>query len=574
MSDAAVLDGTSKSASGLTVCARLLHKLNLSDEEQSAPEVDVEYDEMVLEVPTVDAATVEQTIEAGFEINEDSPYYEMYAQMARKFHPDIGEKKEEEPTRGEVFFDDDSGVPDEEQEKPPPPPKLGKKKRKMANLPSVAELKATTKHPEVVEWTDVYSSDPRAVVAIKSHRNIVPVPPHWQVKREYLSGKRGIEKPPFQLPKFIAETGIGAMRDALLEKQAAQTLKQKQRERVQPKMGKMDIDYQVMHDAFFKKQVKPELTRFGEVYYEGKEQEAKTKNIRPGDLSEELKEALNIPPGAPPPWLITMQRVGPPPSYPGIRIPGLTAPLPPGGQWGYHPGGYGKPPIDEFNRPLFGGDLFGVFHGEVKKNLGEPVEKALWGVLRPQEEEESDAEASDDDEEEEEEEQQTDTMDMSPGGFVPVEPTRVESAAGEFKTVKPRGGDANATHSGTLYQVLEEKESRITGIFGTSRTYDLDKVSSTPATHEHPLLDREERGKKRKVGDIDISVDVDALERDDKLSKEQVRKQYEASKQEEKAANPWTHVDQDDLSAMIAEESSKRLHKDQKDHDAKRVRRR
>ena len=32
----------------------------------------------------------------------------------------------------------------------------------------------------------------------------VPVPVHWSAKREYLSGKRGIEKPPFQLPSTSA----------------------------------------------------------------------------------------------------------------------------------------------------------------------------------------------------------------------------------------------------------------------------------------------------------------------------------------------------------------------------------
>ena len=32
----------------------------------------------------------------------------------------------------------------------------------------------------------------------------VPVPVHWSAKREYLSGKRGIEKPPFQLPSMFA----------------------------------------------------------------------------------------------------------------------------------------------------------------------------------------------------------------------------------------------------------------------------------------------------------------------------------------------------------------------------------
>ena len=30
----------------------------------------------------------------------------------------------------------------------------------------------------------------------------------------------------------------------------------------------------------------------------------------------------------PPPWLIAMQRYGPPPSYPNLKIPGLNAPIP------------------------------------------------------------------------------------------------------------------------------------------------------------------------------------------------------------------------------------------------------
>ena len=30
----------------------------------------------------------------------------------------------------------------------------------------------------------------------------------------------------------------------------------------------------------------------------------------------------------PPPWLLHMQRYGPPPSYPNLKIPGLNAPIP------------------------------------------------------------------------------------------------------------------------------------------------------------------------------------------------------------------------------------------------------
>ncbi|XVF38137.1 hypothetical protein REPUB_Repub20aG0073100 [Reevesia pubescens] len=40
---------------------------------------------------------------------------------------------------------------------------------------------------------------------------------------------------------------------------------------MQPKMGKKDIDYQVIHDAFFKYQTKPKLTTHGDLYHEGKE---------------------------------------------------------------------------------------------------------------------------------------------------------------------------------------------------------------------------------------------------------------------------------------------------------------
>lgn len=74
-----------------------------------------------------------------------------------------------------------------------------RKQRKLQRL-TVAELKQLVKRSEVVEWCDVTASDPRLLVAIKSYRNTIPVPPHWSQKRDYLQGKRGIEKAQFQLP--------------------------------------------------------------------------------------------------------------------------------------------------------------------------------------------------------------------------------------------------------------------------------------------------------------------------------------------------------------------------------------
>lgn len=42
------------------------------------------------------------------------------------------------------------------------------------------------------------------------------------------------------------------MRASLQDKEETKTLKAKMRERARPKLGKIDIDYQKLHDAFFK----------------------------------------------------------------------------------------------------------------------------------------------------------------------------------------------------------------------------------------------------------------------------------------------------------------------------------
>lgn len=55
---------------------------------------------------------------------------------------------------------------------------------------------------------------PHLPAACQSCRNTVPVPLHWSQKRKFLQGKRGIEKPIFQLPDFIEATGISEMRQA------------------------------------------------------------------------------------------------------------------------------------------------------------------------------------------------------------------------------------------------------------------------------------------------------------------------------------------------------------------------
>ncbi|EQB59351.1 hypothetical protein CGLO_00270 [Colletotrichum gloeosporioides Cg-14] len=522
------------------------------------------------------------------DINPDDEAFAMFKDIFQKFGASLEEdevaKEANAGNTGEVIWDQDD-IPSEDEEASGQT-KLSKKKRKQMNKLSIAELKALVKIPDVVEWQDVSSTDPRLLVQIKAQRNVVPVPGHWQLKREYLSSKRGIEKPPFRLPKFIAETGITEMRDAVLEKQEQQSLKQKQRERVAPKMGKLDIDYQKLYDAFFRFQTKPELTRFGEVYYEGKESEVDFQHFRPGELSEATKEALGMPPGAPPPWLINQQRFGPPPSYPTLKIPGLNAPPPPGGSWGFHPGGWGKPPVDEFNRPLFGGDVFGLTNQpgapaqqQVAAPLagGEPVEKTLWGELQPREEESEEEDSEEESEEEEEEDDdvpgglETPSGIQTSGGMVSSVPTDypghgVEtSVAGEMDLRKQRRGfdTEESSHPRSAYQVIPERQQRAEGFFGSDRVYDLKGNNGVPV-----LGQEDDTRKRKKPGDVDVAIDVDSLQQNDGLSKDEVRRRFEEGKREDGIGAKWAY--EDDLSEMIAQESRKRQKVDEKRNKEKK----
>ncbi|UPK93770.1 hypothetical protein LCI18_004705 [Fusarium solani-melongenae] len=547
-------------------------------------------DLQVKDKPESEAAPVDALIlDDGL---DEDPVFAMYKDIFSKFGASMDEdevaKEANAGNQGTVFFDDDDDIPDEDEESAQP--KMSKKKRKQLNKLSIAELKALVKIPEVVEWQDVSSSDPRLLVQIKAQRNVVPVPTHWSLKREYLSSKRGIEKPPFRLPTFIADTGITEMRDAVLEKQAEQSLKQKQRERVAPKMGKLDIDYQKLYDAFFRFQTKPELTRFGEVYYEGKETEVDYQHFRPGDLSENTKEALGMPPGAPPPWLINQQRFGPPPSYPTLKIPGLNAPPPSGGSWGFHPGGWGKPPVDEFNRPLFGGDVFGLTGqsggqgqsgAQAAAASGEPVERTLWGELQPREEESEEEEESDEEEEEEEEEDTAGGLETpsgleTPGGYAStVQPDYGQgvetSIAGEMDLRKERRGydteESSAPRS--AYTILPERQVRAEGFFGSDRVYDLKQAQRSGM----PVLGADDDSRKRKKpGDIDVALDVDSLHQNDGISKDDLRRKFDEGKKEEGIGAKWAY--DDDLSEMIAQESRKRQKTEAERNDKRREGRR
>lgn len=63
-----------------------------------------------------------------------------------------------------------------------------------------------------------------------------------------------------------------------------------------------------------------------------------------------------------------------------------------GASFGYHAGGWGKPPVDEQGKPLYG-DVFGIQQQEAPVvEEDEQIESQPWGELESESEEESESE--------------------------------------------------------------------------------------------------------------------------------------------------------------------------------------
>ncbi|CDJ68640.1 splicing factor 3B subunit 2, putative [Eimeria necatrix] len=197
------------------------------------------------------------------------------------------------------------------------------------------------------------------------------------------------------------------------------------------------------------------------------------RNIKPGKLSDRLKEALGMGPLSPPPWLLNMQRYGPPPAYPRLRLPGLNAPIPAGCTYGYQPGGWGRPPVDESGSLLF------KLEEEVEEEAAAEdlaAAEGLWGELPP------DAEAPPEEEEPETEgpaEGQQPTAETPFGGgasSVGLTSMGLESpAALELQQQQQqRGGVSSVASSGPkAYTVLTPEETQVQQgqLFGVRHTY-------------------------------------------------------------------------------------------------------
>ena len=267
--------------------------------------------------------------EINFEMQKVMELFEKKIENQNKKIESLTKEKQQKIPQEKIEKDkkensDDSSSENDKEIIPEESRKKRKKMIKEQGQSSLADLKAKAPYPEVVEPWDTNANDPELLIHFKCMPNTVPVPIHWAQNGKYLQSQRGKVRKPYKLPDYIEATGISRIR--LIEIPVHISLQQKTRRRMRPKLGRTDIDYQILYDAFFKYQTKKRLTKLGEVYYEGKETDKRMSKYRPGKLSRTLRNALGISASTIPPFVQNMQRYGPPPAYPFLKIPGVNIP--------------------------------------------------------------------------------------------------------------------------------------------------------------------------------------------------------------------------------------------------------
>lgn len=398
----------------------------------------------------------------SIEYNSSNPVddylFQQFSSIFTKFQGIEEEKNDIEDNqldlKGDVYYSSDESDASDTDSKPVSSRQL----RKSTKVP-LALLKSATKFPQLVDWYDVDAKDPYLLVALKSQPNVVQVPEHWTAKREFLSQRKGIDRPPFQLPKYIQDTGIQDMRGT-----DDRNLRQQQRDKVQPKMGRLDIDYQRLHDAFFKYQSKPRLFGYGDLYFEGREGEDfkdEVLGLKPGVISSALRKALDLPDNnrVAPPWIALMVKLGKSPSYKQLLIPGVDM---------------------EYDNK-----------GYRDSGLNANVVREHWGKLTEESESEEEEEESEEEEEVQNDELQEDEEEVSDDEQpVKVAITEVGRNGRQVTKSAPIKSDDGPK---SLYTVLEEKQMAGDGILDSKGGYKLGNEKEEVIAEEIEKVEEKEK---------------------------------------------------------------------------------
>jgi len=339
-----------------------------------------------------------------------------------------------------------------------------------------------------------------------------------------------------------------------------------------------------MHDAFFKYQTKSRMSLHGEMYHEGKEHEVSLRSKKPGEFSEELMRALGMKDGrhSAPPFLFNMQRFGPPPAYPKLKIPGVNCPIPPGCRYGYNDGEWGKPPVDEYGRPLYG-DVFGT---EKRDDGEDQISKTYWGLIEAASAEEPTEGADEDNDEvmDMKADQEMETDIEQPDADVDAGIKSVSSVASGMETpeaIQLRKKDKDGTGTETpdsvrdvrkqpkqLYTVIEEKKAAVgSSLFGTEKTYVIPPAGAGAAVPTAAETEAEKK-KAKALGQVNVALNPEELEGLDAAT---LKKKYDAQIEvEKKTEKEQQAAKQSGIDEAVDEERQKKKRKTKQDKEKKK----
>ena len=256
-----------------------------------------------------------------------------------------------------------------------------------------------------------------------------------------------------------------------------------------------------------------------------------------------------------------MQRYGPPPSYPNLKIPGLNAPIPADATYGYHPGGWEKIPVNEYGEPLYG-DAFGQSE-RVDGIAFEKFDQTLWSEFKYLYAEDDDEQYGEDDEDNDDQmDDEEDRIDES--GFSSVD--GMETPSGEFdlrkKTTSTSQQQQEKDHR-PLFQVIEQQvDNTATGLIATNFRYVL--PSSSAPSSSGSAVERVEMLTRGKAQKTEVAFDPSEIEAHEGLTDELIIKKYHEKTQQNKDAGTFSHQDNSDLVAEQAAKMKKKAKKQQK----------
>lgn len=236
----------------------------------------------------------------------------------------------------------------------------GKKRRKysMEELKRVLQQRLGISGVELWESVDMHTGNaphPVFLSQLQSVRRSVPVPFHWTQLSVFLS--KQLDRPESNVvPEAVEDTNVRQIRKNKISSVNVASFAQ----------------CFVTANPLVLKGFSADLTVHGQVFYSNMWRAPR--KHQPGTLSRNLRQALGMDQTSALPWLHEMQAVEElPPSRATMTVPGMNAPIPPGGSWGRADGQWGNPPRD-----AAGNYLYPSIRGDVKVKCPRP-----FGALPP-----------------------------------------------------------------------------------------------------------------------------------------------------------------------------------------------